>query len=221
MDRNIAMHYPGKADCDTSCTVSRTEVHITESRGNNGFNVAHELGHVVQMQEFNQDNLRDDCSRNGDGHSLSSIEHESCATTEGWANFVGVVSWYEPNNTATQPMGWGRNFETAALRHASCSDNAHSTYQVAKAFWDFDDWNNEAGAGAASAFDDRVSYGTIAMAQGWRQFPNGTGNREDYESGQDGVNMRDYWANNSDRFVATGAFETLIQHNCLSAQTNG
>ena len=32
--------------------------------------------------------------------------------------------------------------------------------------------------------------------------------------------MRDYWGNNSNRFTAAGAFETLIQHNCLSAQTN-
>jgi hypothetical protein len=32
--------------------------------------------------------------------------------------------------------------------------------------------------------------------------------------------MRDYWSNNSGRFTAAGAFETLIDHNCLQAQVN-
>lgn len=85
---------------------------------------------------------------------------------------------------------------------------------------DLDDFNNEAGSGSAAAFDDRLAYATDAIVRGWRQFPDGTGNREDFESGQDGVNMRDYWGNNSNRFTAAGAFETLIQRNCLSAQTN-
>ncbi|MCO6439743.1 MAG: hypothetical protein J5I81_01390, partial [Nitrococcus mobilis] len=157
--------------------------------------------------------------RNGSGHSLTSLEHESCATTEGWANFIGVVSWYEPNNASTVPFGWGRNFETAAPFQASCTDNAHSTYQVAKAFWDLDDFNNEDGSGIASSWDDRMSYSTTWIAQGWRQFPDGTGNRQDFESGADGVNMRDYYWNNTSRFNSN-LFETLIRHNCLTAQDN-
>lgn len=219
MDSNVKLHYPGKASCPTSCATDRDVIHITESRGNNGFNVAHEIGHLVQMQEFNQDNLRDDCSRNGSGHSLSSIEHESCATTEGWANFVGVVAWYEPNNTGTVPFGWGRNFETATPQFATCSDNAHNTLQVAKAFWDLDDWNDENAVSPATG-DDEMRYSTTYIAQGWRQFANGTGNRDDYESGQDGVNVKDYYYNNSSRFNSF-FWETVIQHNCLSSQTNG
>ncbi len=221
MDTHADMHYPGKSDCPTSCAVNRDEFHITQSRGNHGFNVAHEVGHLIQMQEFNQDWLRNDCSRNGDGHSLTSVEWESCATTEGFADYVAVTSWWNPNNAGSVPMGWGRNFETATPVNSSCSTSAHIELQVAKAFWDFDDWNNEAGAGAASGLDDRIAYGTLDIIRGWRQFPNGNGNREDGEDDRDGVNMRDYWANNDHRFVAAGAFETLIQHNCLSAQTNG
>lgn len=220
MDTNVKMHYPGKDSCSTSCAVNRDEIHITESRGTNGFNVAHEVGHLVQMQEFNQDFLRDDCSWNGNGHNLSSIEHESCATTEGWANFVGVVSWYEPNNAATVPFGWGRNFETATLEFSSCSDNAHNTLQVAKSFWDLDDFNDELGVGAATGDDDIMRYNTQYIGRGWRQFGNGTGNRQDNESGADGVNMKDYFNNNINRFNQN-LFETLIDHNCLSAQTNG
>jgi hypothetical protein len=41
------------------------------------------------------------------------------------------------------------------------------------------------------------------------------------ENDSDGVNIRDYWINNEQRFTATGAFETLVRHNCLTAQTDG
>ena len=220
MDTHSNMHYPGRASCPTSCAVNRDEFHITQSRGNHGFNVAHEVGHIVHMQEFNRDSLRNDCSRGGSGHSLTSLEHESCATSEGFAGFAAVVSWYNPNNSSSVPMGWGRNFETATPVAATCTDSAHTELQVAKAFWDLDDWNNESGTGVAGSNDDRVAYGTLDIIKGWRQFSSGTANRRNNESGRDGVNMRDYWSNNSSRFTASGAFETFIQHNCLSAQTN-
>lgn len=220
MDTHISLQYPGQSDCPTSCAPDRDLVKITASRGVNGSNVTHEVGHVIQMQEFNQDWLRDDCSRNGDGHSLTSLEHESCATTEGWANYIALVSWYEPNNGGTVPFGWGRDFETANLQFATCSDNAHNEIQTGKGWWDLDDWNNEAGSGAAAGDDDRLAYGSTDIIRGWRQFDDGSDNREDGESGQDGVNMRDYWANNSGRFTAAGAFETLVEHNCLQAQDN-
>ena len=218
MDTHIDLQYPGQSDCPTSCAPSRSLVKITQARGGNGSNVTHEIGHVVQMQEFDQDWLRDDCSRGGNGHSLTSLEHESCATTEGWGNYIALVSWYEPNNARTVPFGWGRNFETATLQFTTCSDNAHNEIQTAKGWWDLDDWNNEGGTGAASGDDDRLAYGTTDIVMGWRQFAGGSGNRQKGESGQDGVNMRDYWANNAGRFVAAGAFETLVEHNCLQAQ---
>lgn len=220
MDTHVKLQYPGQSDCPTSCAPDRDLVKITASRGVNGSNVTHEVGHVIQMQEFNQDWLRDDCSRNGDGHSLTSLEHESCATTEGWANYIALVSWYEPNNGGTVPFGWGRNFETANLQFATCSDNAHNEIQTGKGWWDLDDWNDEAGSGAAAGDDDRLAYGSTDIIRGWRQFADGSDNREDGESGQDGVNMRDYWANNSGRFTASGAFETLVEHNCLQDQDN-
>lgn len=220
MDTHVDMHYPGQASCPTSCAVSRTEIHITQSRGNNGFNVAHEVGHVIQMQEFNQDSLRNDCSQNGGGWNLTSDEFESCATAEGWASFVGVTSWYEPNNTGTTPMGWGRDFERATPQGSTCSGNSGIPIQVAKAFWDLDDWNNEDGAGVADGEDDRLAYNTLDIARGWRQFGDGTSNRQDFESDSNGVNMRDYYWNNTGRFTATGFFETFLEHNCLESQDN-
>lgn len=220
MNGHIDLQYPGQSDCPTSCAPSRGLIKITQARGGNGSNVTHEVGHVVQMQEFGQDWLRDDCSRGGDGHSLTSLEHESCATTEGWGNYIAAVSWYEPNDAGSVPIAWGRDFDTATLQFATCSDDAHSEIQTGKGWWDLDDWNNEAGAGAAAGDDDRLAYATTDIVTGWRQFDDGDGNRDDGESGQDGVNMRDYWGNNSGRFTATGAFETLVEHNCLQAQVD-
>jgi hypothetical protein len=220
MDTNIDLQYPGQSDCPTSCAPDRDLVKITAARGANGSNVTHEVGHVIQMQEFNQDWLRDDCSRNGDGHSLGGLEHESCATTEGWGNYIASVSWYEPNNGGTTPIAWGVDFDTASLQYATCSDDAHNEIQTGKGWWDLDDWNDEGGTAAAIGDDDRVAYGTLDIIQGWRQFDDGGGNRDDGEDGQDGVNMRDYWANNAGRFTAAGAFETLIEHNCLQAQVD-
>ena len=221
MDTKIKMHYPGRSDCPYSCAVNRDEIHITANRGNHGFNVAHEVGHLVQMQEFNQDWLRNDCSRNGSGHSLTSIEYESCATSEGWADFVGVVSWYNPNNSGTVPFGWGRNFETATPQSGTCSTNGGIELQVAKAFWDLDDFNNEDGSGVASSWDDDLSYSTTSIGTGWRRFENGSGNREDGESGRDGVNMKDYYYNNDHRFTDSRFYETFLRHNCLQYQDFG
>lgn len=221
MNKNIKLQYPGASDCPTSCAPDRELIKITAARGANGSNVAHEVGHVIQMQQFNQDWLRDDCSRNGAGHSLTSLEHESCATTEGWGNYIAAASWYNPNNAGSQPIAWGRNFETSALQFTTCSDNAHNEIQTGKAWWDLDDWNNEAGAGAAAGDSDGNAYGSTDIVKGWRRFDDGSDNREDGESGQDGVNMRDYYANTTGWFTASGVFETLVEHNCLQAQDNG
>jgi len=220
MDRHVELHYPGKDSCTTSCTVSRTEFHIRGSQGGDGILASHEMGHVIHMQEFNRDDIRNDCSKNGNGWAVNGDEHESCATSEGFASYIGVVSWYDPNNFGTVPIGWGLDFERATPNSSTCSANKGNPLQVAKAFWDLDDWNNEAGAGAASSWGDQLRYGTEDIVRGWRQFPGGTGNRQDFESGNDGVNMRDYYWNNVDRFTAPGFFETFLQHNCLQDQAD-
>ena len=72
-------------------------------------------------------------------------EHESCATTEGWADYVAAVSWYEPDNFSTVPIAWGFDVEEPIPVDSVCADNGGIELQVAKAFWDLDDWNNEVG----------------------------------------------------------------------------
>jgi hypothetical protein len=42
--------------------------------------------------------------------------------------------------------------------------------QVARTFWDMDDWNNEAGAGAAAGDDDMQSYTSTSLFDRWDNF---------------------------------------------------
>jgi hypothetical protein len=221
MDRHVNLHFPGKASCTTSCATDRANFHINGTQGGDGILTAHELGHVIQMQRFNQDSLVDDVSKGGAGWTLTSDEYDSGATTEGFASYVGLVAWYDPNRFDTVPIGWSLDFEAAAPNNASCSANRGIPLQVAKAFWDFDDWNNEAGAGITNGRDDSIRYATADIIAGWDAFANGSANRQNDESDRDGVNMRDYYENTRTRFTAAGYFATLIQHNCLQDQTNG
>jgi hypothetical protein len=87
--------------------------------------------------------------------------------------------------------------------------------QAAKAFWDYDDATNE-GPGGAAAESDVSSKQTLWMATRWDNFPNGTGDGQDFESGDDGVNMWDYWKNAA--FGDSDSTRTLLNHNCLSNQ---
>jgi hypothetical protein len=169
------------------------------------------------MQEFNQDDLRDAC---GSSHSFTSIEAESCVTTEGFANYAGAVAWWSPSNASSNPQCWGTSFETAAPNLGTCSDNTQIELQAAKAFWDLDDANNEAGSGAATGDDDLRDESSTTIMNGWDRFPNGTANREDFENDNDGVNVRDYFGNNSAVFTGSSFAETLLDHNCVQSMDN-
>jgi hypothetical protein len=55
------------------------------------------------------------------------------------------------------------------------------------------------------------------MAQVWDNFPDGTANGQDYEAGNNGVNVYDYYNNGPLDFNRS---TTLIQHNCLTNQNH-
>ncbi len=207
---------PNGTSCATGLVWSRTDFCLPNQLGDDGDRTTHEMGHVLQMQMFNQDFLRDVIIGGGWNMGTSSFETESGATTEGWAAYVGAVAWYEPNNINTVPIFSGVNIETATLSQSTCTNNTTIPRQVAKAFWDLDDWNDEAGTRAGIADDDDERKSTTWMARQWDEFSNGTGNRDDFESGNNGVNMRDYMFRSG-----SSQSETLLEHNCLTGQTNG
>jgi hypothetical protein len=214
-DREILARYPGTG-CPTGMATARDDFCIPSGLGSEGDRVAHEMGHVVQMQMFNQDFLRDVIVGGGWNMGTSSFETQSAATTEGWAAYVGAVAWFDPQNSAVAPMYGGQNLENASLAQAVCSDNITLPLQAAKAFWDLDDWNNEAGTRSGVADNDQDSKQTAWMALQWDEFSDGTGNREDFETGDNGVNVRDYLFRVND----STAEETMLEHNCLVGQTD-
>ena len=190
-----------------------------DNRALMGQSTAHELGHVLQQQMFHQDFLTDDCSLGGSTHSIPGSEYESCATTEGWADYVAAVSFWDPANAASAPARFGFDYVTATPSSAVCSSNAAIEGMVARAFWDLDDSTSEAGAAPAAIADSYNATSTF-IAQGWDEFANGTGNHDDGESDRDGVNLQDYYFNNSARFVSVNLDDTLLDHNCMASQTS-
>jgi hypothetical protein len=218
-NRNVELRYPAPSGTcgGGSCALSREVFQVSATRGDDAQSTTHELGHVFQMQEFNQDDLRDAC---GSSHSFTSIEAESCVTTEGFANYAGAVAWWNPGTTGSNPQRWGTSFETATPHFGTCSDNTQVELQAAKAFWDLDDANNEIGAGAATGDDDARNESSTTIMNGWDRFADGTANREDFENDNDGVNVRDYVGNNSSVFTGATFTETILDHNCLQSMDN-
>ncbi|MCG8555384.1 MAG: hypothetical protein MJD61_08875 [Proteobacteria bacterium] len=155
------------------------------------------------------------------GTSISSPDNrewESCTTTEGFAVYSAMASWFDPNNPGTQPIGWGVNFENAQVPYAcGLVQNGRFPELAVRAFWDLDDANNENGLG--SAFPDASNWDSWFIAGWWAPMPDGTGNRQDQESDANGVNLWDY--------AFTGATmppidqNTLLRHYCMQVQDLG
>lgn len=218
----IDMELPDSdSSCVSGCAIDRYNFGIPSSRGKDGDLVPHELGHLVQMQEFGkqtaQDVLRVDCSKGTSGWSPTTDEHDSCATTEGFASYVAIVSMWDPGIPSVDPAYSGFDAAAATPQQTTCSNNRGRPGQVIRAFWDLDDsgtGNNESSVSPGSGSDD-TSLSTTWLVQRWDLFPDGTGDNEDYESGQHGVNMRDFMDNGS---TDTG---TTLTHNCLQDQEDG
>ena len=209
----VSIEYPTARVCPWAAALNRST--ICFPAGNlalEGDRAAHEVGHVIQMMQFYQDFLTDDCSWNGDGWTPNGIEWQSCATTEGWAMYAAIAAWWDPNNTGSVPRYANIDMEDRTPVNGTCSNNAWIPTQVTKAFWDLDDANNEIGAGITNGEDDVTNLNTLLMADAWDYFPDGTSNHQDGESDSNGVNARDYdynWPVNE---------ETFLRHNCIQSQ---
>jgi hypothetical protein len=209
---DIEMGWPAAG----SAAFDRTYFEVAETRADQGQSPAHELGHLLQMQKFAQDDLVNDCSLNGSGHALSGVaEYESCVSTEGWAGYVAAVSFWDPENVGSQPSRFSVDFEEPTPLESVCTDNTGIEGQAIKGFWDVDDLNNELAA-APAGLDDGKDSTSLFIADGWLQFANGTANRENDESDVDGVNLKDYYFNNETLFfLPVETKQSLLGHNCL------
>lgn len=225
MTKNAELWYPDDTNCSSGCSGSDTVIGIpgTGAAEVDGLLVTHELGHVVHKQTIAiSTSFGADYSLSGNGWDNTSLEYEKAATVEGFADFVAMAAWFNPNSTSAIPFGWGDDYETATPQETTCSSNKGIVLQVAKAFWDWNDVHNENGVGDASGYDDEDSKSTVDIAKGWTFFAAGTANRENAESHRDGINVRDYIANTDNEWWGGDGTldETLRRHNCLTSQTD-
>jgi len=222
MTHDVNIEVPD-AECapTPACSHSRTKITMSDGAVTDGTTVAHEIGHNIQKQVFNRDSLRNDTSNNGFGWNLTFPEFDSAATTEGFATYVALASWYDGGVANVNPNLWSMRFEDAApFATSSCGANRGLALQSAKAFWDLDDITNEAGAGRASSFADNDAFFPFAIAMAWGTFPAGTANRQNFEEDNHGVNVRDYHANTVAPFFGSSPtmFTTMLRHNCVVDQ---
>lgn len=200
--------------CTSGCALGFYSIGIPSTRGKDGDLTPHEVGHVIQMQEFNQGTLRNDCSNDGDGWSITSDEYDSCATTEGFASYVAAASLWNATTPNADPRFSGFDIELATPVSGTRANNRGVPGQVARAFWDLDDETDENSVSPCSGDDDHAISAVSAtwLAQQWDDFPDGTGDGDDFESGIHGVNMKDYQGN------AGTNTQTTLDHNCLNDQ---
>ncbi len=219
---------PNNVSCANGLVWDRTNFCLPSGKGNWGDLAAHEMGHVVHMQMFHQDILQKALTDNdGDGqlewnmgNTSNSNEWESGAMTEGFGAYVGAVAWYDPANTnaSFQPSYSGVNLEPSvgAISWDDCMLHRWRPRNVAKAFWDLDDAKNEPGEVFPDASDDdHCSVTTTSIAANWEAFADGTADRQDFETGNNGVNAWDY-----DHYFPTSGCDretTFVTHNCLQA----
>ena len=82
---------PNKASCSTFLDGDNI-LYISPGQWRRKFVVGHEYGHKILSFAANYAN---DCTYNGSGHGMNSLEYGSCAAMEGWAHFVAAAIWNE------------------------------------------------------------------------------------------------------------------------------
>jgi hypothetical protein len=180
--------------------------------------MTHEMGHVMQFRAVDNELGGNDTNKNDPSGSwgMWSDEHEEVTLVEGFATYVGVVSYYDPQVSAVVPIFGGSNVETNSF--TNCSTSHVFVGSVIRGLWDIDDINNEsAHASVDSGYADATSIATPLLMTYWTYFPSGTGNRQRQESDVDGPNIRDYAVNSG---LTTTGTRSLIDHNCLEGQDN-
>ncbi len=99
---------PDKGSCSTSLNGDHI-IYMSPGQWQRKFIAGHEYGHKILSFTAGYTN---DCSFNGGGHSMTSVEYGSCAAMEGWAHFVSADIWNN-GHTGENPGGklvyWNSN----------------------------------------------------------------------------------------------------------------
>lgn len=191
-----------------------------------GAETSHELGHVLEMREFGEDGWSYSC--NG-GWSLNTQETESCATMEGFATYVGVVSFWNPQTANSAPEYGGFDLEPGAMITAvdnngnplagqnNCATFITVPGQAAKGFWDLDDSTNEAAVSPSGDADSR-DKSTTSLLNNWDKYPDNSSNHGDEETTS---NLWDYIWNaysSNNQWGPAADYQSMLYHNCMGGQ---
>ncbi len=173
----------------------------------NPFSAVHEMGHNVHRRWMDYSgplawNAQDEGL---DCNGWDDDEDPKCATSEGWANFFASASWF--NENMGNPTYNDFDIEdVSALK--SCDDAPFSEGHATQFFWDL--WD----AGPGGLDDDEINVHFNTLRKVWSAFDDGTGNRANNESGDDGRNMQDFihWYTTQ---YGSGGINTVAVANCM------
>jgi len=200
------------ACCPGAGAWSENDFCVTTDYSDSGDVVNHELGHILQQRQFPGPYTGSACS----SWSPPASVNEKCATQEGWAMYAGSVAWWNPDVPNEATYGGSFNMELATPFNSTCALNKGIPWQVAKAFWDLDDQNQENGVSPTTAgWNDTQFYPTSSIVLAWGAMSSGTGNGQSGEPGPNGVNIWDFQKKYFGSIISSTGY---IMHNCLNAQ---
>lgn len=213
----IHLYYPddGPGGCSGSSAevVSCQNLCIPSAKAGDAYVVAHEVGHVLQFRALNSCGSNFPSIPGCGSHQWDSWENEKCATTEGWANFVAGATWWLDWKSSAYYLGPGYNLEGDVFGSDSCvseSTNPHRREgNVARYFWDL--FDSTTVDDSHNGYTDNVSTSLDDLIRVWDDFPAGSGNRQAFESDDNGVNVHDY-------AYYDGSFVGEKYLNCLGSQ---
>lgn len=181
----------------------------------NAFRVVHEIGHNVHRRWLvHGGSLADrDDGTDADCSGWDEDEDETCAVSEGWANFFSTASWYDEDAVDA-------TYDTQDIEDPdsleSCASEPRSEGHVSQFFWDLHDGVDHADE------DDPVNLPKATLLKVWSLFPDGADNHQNDEADDDdgvnnGRNAQDwYFWYESEYGDAGGEVQSLMEQNCTS-----
>lgn len=218
---NVFYWYNGNICGESPCTISEKWISMPTASGQaRQWEVAaHEAGHVYESQLLDLGVggvVPDKCD---DFHFINVPSNNTCAMTEGWADYISMVSWWDPVNTASVPIAYGGfDFEHGAPVFSNCAQNSDVEGTVARILWDMDDAAGDLIPAPGSGVDS-LDFTTAAMAQIWSQFPQGTANGNNKEDINvvtgpfDMLNMKDYESHSGSALTISRVLQTETNNN--------
>lgn len=219
-ESDIFYHMGGvRSGCATVCQFQQNWVNYPFGSSTRRWDVpTHEAGHSHQKQLFQQQNLTGTACPSP--HIQTDTTTGACATREGYATYIHAVSWWSAGNSASRPTMVGVSIEGDSIfggsdpTKSTCLANSDVEIEVARTFWDLDDINNEGQADSPGVGDDSENQSQTSIQQGWRNVPNGTGNHQNDEAGNNANNLKDYLSVN---FTTTDIAGSML-HNATDCQ---